>query len=64
MKTLYYLSYIPTAPFWAVSWVLYGLALALCFVGDWIHDSTTRRIWNVLHARKCEAARAARKELP
>lgn len=53
MRTLYYLSYVPTAPLWALSWVFYGIAWLLCWVGNLIHDKTTYRAWRVLHRREC-----------
>lgn len=53
MKLLYWLSYIPTAPLYALSWVLYAASRVLCWTGDVIHDQTTYRAWSVLHARNC-----------
>lgn len=53
MKLLYWLSYIPTAPFFALSWLAYGLAWLLDFIGGTIHDQTTYRAWCVLHKREC-----------
>ena len=55
MKILYYLSYVPTAPFYALAWMLYGMAWALQWIGDTIHDLTTYRAWLVLHRRACSS---------
>ncbi len=54
MRVLYWLSFIPTAPFFALSWVAYGLAYLLNFIGEAIHDQTTYRAWRVLHFRACK----------
>lgn len=54
MKLLYWLSWIPTAPFFALSWVFYGIAWLLTFIGNTIHDQTTWRAWRVLHRRECD----------
>lgn len=51
MKLLYYASYILTAPFWALGWLLYGLSFAFDWIGGFIHDKTTYQIWLVLHRR-------------
>lgn len=53
MKTLYYLSFVLSAPFYAVAWALYGISAAFDWVGATIHDKTTYRVWRVLHARWC-----------
>ena len=63
MRLLYYLSYIPTAPFWAVGWMLYGASWALTHIGNVIHDATTYRAWLVLHRRECERLQAQRSNL-
>ncbi len=47
------LSYILSAPFYAVSWMLFAPAYAFCWVGNFIHDATTYRIWCVRHRRHC-----------
>jgi hypothetical protein len=54
MRLLYYLSYIPTAPFYAAGWVLYGAACGITYIGNVVHDQTTYRAWLVLHRRNCE----------
>lgn len=54
MRLLYWLSYMLTAPFWAIAWVLCGASFALGYIGDVIHDATTYRAWLVLHQLKCE----------
>ncbi len=53
MKALYYLSYVLSAPFWALSWVCFGVAFGLCAIGGFLHDLTTYRAWLVLHRREC-----------
>lgn len=60
MRLLYWLSYIPTAPFWALSWMLYGASYALRWAGNTLHDATTYRAWLVLHRRECERLQAQR----
>lgn len=59
MKILYYLSYILSAPFWALAWVFYGLSIGLDYVGGTIHDKTTYRAWLVLHQRDCARSNTA-----
>lgn len=54
MKLLYWLSYIPTAPFWAVSWILFGMAFCICYVGNFIHDKTTSPLWRKIHLAECK----------
>ena len=60
MRLLYWLSYVPTAPFWAAGWVLYGVSYALTHIGNVLHDATTYRAWLVLHRRECERLQAQR----
>lgn len=64
MRLIYWLSYIPTAPFWAVGWVLYGASYALTYIGNTIHDATTYRAWLVLHRRECERLQSQRSNVP
>ena len=62
MKLLFYLSYVLTAPFYALSFVLVLLGRAACWMGDVIHEGTTYRAWRVLHRRRVEmdGAKASR----
>ena len=60
MKTLYYASYVLSAPFYAVAWVLYGASWMINGIGDAIHDATTCKAWLVLHRRACSKPNAPR----
>jgi hypothetical protein len=60
MKTLYYLSYILTAPFWATAWVLYAASWCFSTLGDYIHDATTYKAWLVMQKRECERLQSCR----
>lgn len=60
MKLLYYASYVLSAPFYSMSWILYGTSWLFQFVGDAIHDQTTYRAWRVLHIRACRRTPPAR----
>ena len=62
IRLLYWLSYIPTAPFYAVSWVAFWIAQSFNWVGDWIHSHSTYKLWLVLHQRKCDQLQGERKQ--
>lgn len=45
VKLAYYFSYALSAPFYLASWTLYIPSYILSFVGDYIHDATTYKLW-------------------
>ena len=57
MKLLYYASYVLSAPFFALSWVLYGMSYGISWVGNIIHDYTTYKAWLVLQRREQRRSR-------
>lgn len=41
LKIIYWMSYIPSLPFWMISWIFYGVSYVICWVGnEWNYRMT------------------------
>lgn len=34
LRLIYWISYIPSLPFWMISWMFYGVSYVICWVGN------------------------------